>query len=97
MALINMTEKVVDLRLEKYLPSFDSCDCEMCIDDIKCLALNKLPPKYVSTPKGELFSKVDQMMLRQNNVDVDIAVMNAIEFVMASPRCKHLEKEPEKK
>ena len=83
-----MTEKIVDLRLEKYLPTSGCCDCEMCVEDIKCLTLNKLPPKYVSTPKGELFSKVDQLMLRQNNVDVDIAVMNAIDLVKNSPRCQ---------
>ena len=86
MAIINMTEKIVDARINAYIPKSGCCDCEMCIEDIKCVSLNKLPPKYVSTPKGELFSKVDQTV-RQNTVDVDIAVMNAIEFVRDHPRC----------
>ncbi|MCL1866878.1 MAG: late competence development ComFB family protein, partial [Oscillospiraceae bacterium] len=63
---------------------------EICIDDIKCLALNKLPSKYVNSPQGELFSRVDQTMLRQNSVDVDFAVLNAIESVKDRPRCKNL-------
>jgi len=87
MAIINIMEKIVDLKIEAYINDTNGCSCETCIDDIKCLALNKLPSKYVNTPKGELFSRVDQIMLRQNSVDVDFAVIKSIEFVKGNPRC----------
>jgi competence protein ComFB len=90
--IINIMEKIVDVKLEAYLPGSGCCNCETCVEDIKCLALNKMQPKYVNTHKGELFSRVDQTMLRQNSVDVDIAVMNAIDMVKSKPRCKEDDK-----
>jgi competence protein ComFB len=86
--LINIMEKVVDSKMEVYLPDSGCCTCPICVGDIKCLALNKLPPKYVNTHQGELFSRVDQVMLRQNSVDVDFVVLNAIERVKEKPRCQ---------
>ncbi|MCL2071412.1 MAG: late competence development ComFB family protein [Oscillospiraceae bacterium] len=87
MAIINIMEKIVDSKIATYMSGHDGCNCETCLNDIKCIALNKLPSKYVNTSKGELFSRVDQIMLRQNSVDLDFAVMKAIEIVKANPRC----------
>jgi competence protein ComFB len=87
MAVINVMEKIVEAKMETYMSDYDGCKCESCVQDIKCLALNGLPSKYVNTPQGELFSRVDQIMLRQNSVDVDFAVMKAIDIVKSSPRC----------
>ncbi|MCL2077626.1 MAG: late competence development ComFB family protein [Oscillospiraceae bacterium] len=86
MAFINMMEKMVELRMEERYKSEEYCSCEQCIEDIKCIALNNLPPKYVSTTKGELFTKIDQQMVRQNVLDIDVAVINAIEYVTKRPR-----------
>ena len=62
MALINVMEKVVDDKLEEMLKTENCCQCERCIEDMKAIALNKLPAKYVSTHNGELFSKLDAML-----------------------------------
>lgn len=86
MAFINMMEKLVDVRMAERLKVDDVCKCEQCYEDIKCIALNKLPPKYVSTARGELFSKIDQQMIRQNVLDIDMAVISAMEFVKKNPR-----------
>ena len=83
---INMMEKMVDIRIEERMKNNEGCGCEQCIEDIKCIALNSLPPKYVSTKKGELFTKIDQQMIRQNVLDIDVAVINAMEFVNKKPR-----------
>jgi competence protein ComFB len=88
MAVINIMEKIVEAKMDTYMVDYDGCGCETCKDDIKCIALNKMPSKYVNTPMGELFSRVDQIMLRQNSVDLDFAVIKAIEIVQKSPRCK---------
>jgi len=86
--IVNIMEKLVDAQLEMYIKDLEGCSCETCVNDIKCLALNQLPSKYVNTYEGELFSRVDQIMLRQNTVDLNLAVINAIEIVQKSPRCK---------
>lgn len=84
MALINVMEKVVDDKLEEMLKTENCCQCERCIEDMKAIALNKLPAKYVSTHNGELFSKLDAM-LRQRVVDINVAVSNAIACVSQNP------------
>lgn len=85
MALVNVMEKLVDLKIEEHIAKSSCCKCDQCIEDIKAIALNNLPPKYVSTQKGELFSRLDSIMVKQHNVDIDIAVLNAIEFVSTHP------------
>lgn len=85
MALVNVMEKMVDLKIEEHISKSKCCSCEQCVEDIKAIALNNLPPKYVSTQKGELFSRLDSIMVKQHNVDIDIAVLNAIEFVSTHP------------
>ncbi|MDR0821021.1 MAG: late competence development ComFB family protein [Oscillospiraceae bacterium] len=84
--IINVTEKVVTAELSRYLESATVCKCAQCIEDITCIALNKLPPKYVSTSKGELFSRVDSQMMQQTALDFDVAILGAIEFVKLHPR-----------
>ncbi|MCL2694352.1 MAG: late competence development ComFB family protein [Oscillospiraceae bacterium] len=87
MAFLNMMEKMVEIRMEeRFKNDEDTCKCERCFEDVKCIALNNLPPKYVSSSKGELFTKIDQQMIRQNVLDIDVAVINAIEFVKKRPR-----------
>lgn len=86
--LVNAMENIVDVRLSDFMNNADFCTCEQCVEDIKCIALNNLPPKYVSTSKGELFSRLDQVMIKQHAVDVNIAIINAIEFVKAHPKHK---------
>lgn len=84
MALVNMMERFVDEKLDAMLANENCCKCERCLEDMKAIALNKLPAKYVSTHNGELFSKLDST-IRQNCVDLNIAVAAAIEAVSKNP------------
>ncbi|MBQ8170786.1 MAG: late competence development ComFB family protein [Oscillospiraceae bacterium] len=84
MAIINVMEKFINERLDDMLSSEDCCKCERCVDDMKAIALNKLPAKYVSTHNGELFSKLEAS-IRQNAVDINIAVAAAIDAVSKRP------------
>lgn len=85
MALLNVMEEVVDARLNELMKEGECCMCDQCREDIKCLALNTLPPKYVSTQKGKLFSKLSTSTINQHSIDVNIACINAIEFVREHP------------
>ena len=84
MALVNVMEKVVDDKIEEMLKSENCCKCERCLEDMKAIALNKLPAKYFSTHNGELFTKLDST-LRQSAVDINVAVSNAIACVSKKP------------
>lgn len=85
MPILNMMEKIVDQKIAEVLPTTKCCTCEKCLDDIRAMALNKLPAKYVSSDKGELFSRLNSVMEKQNSVDIHVAVLSAIEFVETHP------------
>ena len=84
MSIINVMEAFVAERLDEMLKTESCCKCERCLDDMKAIALNKLPSKYVSSHNGELFSKLDSM-IRQNSVDINIAIAAAIDAVSKRP------------
>ncbi|MCH5206903.1 MAG: late competence development ComFB family protein [Oscillospiraceae bacterium] len=84
MALVNVMVEIVEERLELMLQTENCCKCERCLEDMKAIALNKLPAKYVSTGNGELFTKLNSTA-RQNTVDINVAVSSAIEFVSEHP------------
>ncbi|MEA1973982.1 MAG: late competence development ComFB family protein [Bacillota bacterium] len=86
MKVHNYMENAVDLLLKDLLKKYeDMCKCDMCINDIKAIALNKLKPHYVSTKKGNLYTKVDEMNL-QFDIDIYKALIEAIEIVRENPR-----------
>ncbi|HBH95660.1 MAG TPA: competence protein ComFB [Ruminococcaceae bacterium] len=97
MPIVNVMERFVEQKMDEILPTVKCCTCEKCLDDIRAMALNKLPPKYVSTDKGKLFSKLNSLKEKQNGVDIHIAVLSAIEFVAANPRHDHSQQGDEKK
>lgn len=84
MALINVMEDIVKDKLNEMLKVENCCKCDRCIEDMTALALNKLPARYVSTHNGELFSKLNSLV-RQNSVDLNIAVAEAIACVSKKP------------
>jgi competence protein ComFB len=49
------------------------------------IALNTLPPKYVVTPKGHLYSKIETLQ-RQNDVDLIAAITKGAMIVSRMPR-----------
>lgn len=84
MAIVNIMEGFVEDKIREMLNTESCCKCDRCIDDMKAIALNRLPAKYVSSHNGELFSKLDSM-IRQNSVDINIAVAEAIYMVAKRP------------
>jgi len=79
-----MEEAVQDMILD-VLEGLDCCKCEKCILDIKAIALNNLPPKYVVTEKGLIFKKVDAL-IQQFEVDIISAIAKATVIVRKYPR-----------
>ena len=92
MAIYNVMEQMVNNKLDDLLPKSDCCKCDKCTDDIRAIALNKLPPKYVSSDTGELYTRVRSSMEQQNTMDINFAVLSAIEFVSTHPHHPESEK-----
>ena len=83
----NYMEEVVLNLMEGVLDDINMCKCELCVMDIAAIALNDLPPKYIATEKGELYSKVNSLK-NQFEVDVISAITKAAVLVKRSPRHK---------
>ncbi len=82
----NYMEEAVDGTMEEILARRDDiCKCERCRMDIKALALNHLPPKYVVTDMGYVYTKVNELE-SQFKADITVAVTNAIKTVRKNPR-----------
>jgi len=81
----NFMEEVVFSYIDNLVKESPYCTCPICKMDIAAYVLNRLPPKYVVTEKGEVYSKISQLQ-QQFEVDVTIAVMKAIKVVGMNPR-----------
>jgi competence protein ComFB len=84
MSVHNMMEEIVKNCLKDLIshnPTLASLE-EKKLNDVMALALNKLPPKYVSTQRGEMFAKTQ--LRAQVETDVYRELTLAIERVMTT-------------
>ncbi|NYE57050.1 late competence development ComFB family protein [Carboxydothermus ferrireducens] len=82
--LRNYTEEVVEEILQEILPTQDVCKCERCLLDIKAIALNQLPPKYVVTERGEVITRLNFTKIA-DRTEVLTAILRAIDKVKKNP------------
>ncbi|MCL2016065.1 MAG: late competence development ComFB family protein [Defluviitaleaceae bacterium] len=86
--LINHMETCVEDMIGVIMDSMNICKCEQCRMDIMAHALNRLPPKYVATRRGTMFTKLAAMHA-QFDVDIITAISNAANLVGRQPRHEH--------
>ncbi len=80
----NYMEEIVDDMLDDILEDMNACNCERCRIDIAAKALNDLPPQYIVTRKGEVYSKINNLRM-QFEVDVISAITKAAILVKRNP------------
>ncbi len=85
MRLHNLMEEVVDHAIDDIKKHYDFCDCPQCRYDISAIALNKLPPRYVVSSKGESYCRAE-LLANQNNLDLMSVVLEAVKKVQQNPR-----------
>ncbi len=86
MTIHNYMEEAVKDVLDNLLSHRDDvCKCDKCRLDMTALALNHLPPKYVATQKGRVYTKLQEINI-QLRTDVVKEVAKAIEYVKNNPR-----------
>ena len=88
----NLMEELVDSKLDELMEAQGICCCKRCRVDVFTLALNHLPPKYVDSVSGDIFSRVGGLEA-QFQADIITEILFAIEVVKNSAR--HDEKEEE--
>lgn len=81
----NYMEEIVFGQMKEVLLDINVCTCDKCMLDIAAIALNDLPPKYIVTEKGELYSKINSLS-QQFEVDIVSAITKAAVLVKRKPR-----------
>ncbi len=86
MKIQNYMEEVVQDELELLLAERnDICKCTKCKLDIMVWALNRLPPKYVITDRGRLYTKLKEQEI-QFKADVVKELTKSIDFIGKNPQ-----------
>ncbi len=86
MELQNYMEILMWQRLDDVLDSHPGiCHCERCRYDIAALAMNFLPPRYVVTDKGQIYTKI-KALEQQFTIDIITAITHAVKIVNSTPR-----------
>lgn len=70
--------------LRGHFPDF--CGCDICRDDTLVFALNRIPPRYVSSLTGSVVTEVN-LDREQNRATIDVAMMEALRRISLAPRC----------
>jgi competence protein ComFB len=84
LSMRNYMEVIVMSTMDDILKDINMCKCEKCKLDIAAKALNDLPPQYIVTEKGEIYSKIKNLKA-QFEVDVIAAITKAAILVKRNP------------
>lgn len=80
----NYMEEIVMSAVDDILQDINMCNCSRCKLDISAKALNDLPPQYIVTTRGEIYSKINTLKA-QFEVDVIAAITKAAIIVKRNP------------
>lgn len=65
MKIVNYMEILVEEELDILLKEIDDvCKCQKCRYDMMVWALNRIPPRYVVTDKGRLYTKLKEQEMQ---------------------------------
>ncbi len=84
--LVNVMETFVDSQLDSVLKKISGfCQCSRCRQDVRAMALNNLPPRYVNTHKGDIYTRLN-VLDHAEIARVILEITKAAKVVMANPR-----------
>jgi len=86
MKVYNFMEDIVKDELDKLLAEKENiCKCAKCKLDMMAWALNRLPPKYVVSDRGRIFTRLQGVEI-QFRADVIIELTKAISLISKKPQ-----------
>ena len=81
----NYMEDAVNHMLNRLAPQYPHiCMCERCRTDMMMIALNNLPPRYVSTHQADVLRRVESMEMSYD-VEVLTETVRAMQIVHGQP------------
>lgn len=81
---VNVMQVLVEEKALKYVRMFGLCECDQCMADVKALALNHLPPKYVVMRQGDMIPKLTFYEGKYGS-DIIAQLLNACRIVKEHP------------
>jgi len=84
LVLHNIMEDAVLEKTKVIMSRMEMCRCEKCYLDVCALVLNQLPPKYVTTLKGSLMSKLP-VMTHKNDLEMTVMITRCAKMVQKKP------------
>ena len=85
--LANTIEEIVKYTVNEIIENMDMCTCKICRLNACAIALNKLPPHYVTTTTGALLAKIPTEMINYHII-VLVEVTKALMAVKEHPMHK---------
>ena len=86
MEMQNYMEILMWQKLDDVLDAHPGiCRCEKCRYDIAALAMNFLPPRYVVTDRGQVYTKI-KALEQQFTIDIVPATTHAVKVVSSAPQ-----------
>lgn len=82
--LTNITEELVKQTVDSIISTMNMCDCEICKLNACAIALNALPPHYVTTTKGKIMAKISTE-IRVYQIQVLVETTKALLIVKEHP------------
>lgn len=81
---INVMQVLVEEKAPKYIKMFGLCQCSRCLEDVKALTLNHLPPKYVVLEQGDMIPRLTVYEGKFSS-DITAQLLHACRIVMDRP------------
>lgn len=81
---INVMQVLVEEKAPKYIEMFGLCTCKRCLEDVKALTLNHLPPKYVVLADGDRVPRLTVYEGRYSS-DITAQLLKSCHAVMERP------------
>ena len=81
---MNVMQVLVEEKAPKYIKMFGLCSCDRCLEDVKALTLNSLPPKYVVVERGDMIPRLTVYESKFSS-DITSQLLQACKLVMERP------------
>lgn len=78
--LVNIVEEFVRAKVKDAIKQAQMCGCTLCEFNVCAIALNALPPRYVTTQEGHLLAQA-ALMNPEYQKEVDIQISKAMTIV----------------
>lgn len=81
---MNVMQVLVEEKAPRYVQMFGLCSCQRCMEDVKALTLNHLPPKYVVVEQGDMIPRLTVYESKFTS-DITAQLLQACKLVMERP------------